>query len=145
MQQLGINTCTSTPEDLEGPIEVDLTYEPLEVIEKQFGSKLVSGGHFYPTKCNSKYRVAIIVPYREREQHLPIFLKNIHPFLMKQQIDYGIFIIEQSGDDAFNRAKLMNVGFVEAIKMYNWDCFIFHDVDLLPVRYFLTTFSKLRK
>ena len=26
----------------------------------------------------------------------------------------------------------MNVGFAEANKDYDWDCFIFHDVDLLP-------------
>jgi hypothetical protein len=26
----------------------------------------------------------------------------------------------------------MNVGFVEANKLYNWQCFVFHDVDLLP-------------
>lgn len=133
MQQLGINPCNNTPDDLEGPIEVDTMYEPLEVVEKRLGPKLLSGGRFHPKKCNARYRVAIIVPYRDREQHLPIFLKNLHPFLMKQQIDYGIFIVEQSATGAFNRAKLMNIGFVEAIKMYNWDCFIFHDVDLLPM------------
>jgi GT2 family glycosyltransferase len=33
----------------------------------------------------------------------------------------------------FNRASLMNVGFVEALKMHDWDCFVFHDVDLLPM------------
>ena len=27
---------------------------------------------------------------------------------------------------------LMNVGFREAMKDFHWDCFIFHDVDLLP-------------
>ena len=35
------------------------------------------------------------------------------------------------GED-FNRAALMNIGFVEAIKMYDFDCFVFHDVDLVP-------------
>lgn len=32
----------------------------------------------------------------------------------------------------FNRAMLMNVGFVEALKQHDYDCFIFHDVDLIP-------------
>ena len=32
----------------------------------------------------------------------------------------------------FNRGTLLNVGFVEAMKDFAWDCFIFHDVDLLP-------------
>lgn len=27
----------------------------------------------------------------------------------------------------------MNVGFVEATRQHDWDCFIFHDVDLLPL------------
>ena len=26
----------------------------------------------------------------------------------------------------------MNVGYVEAAKLYDWQCYIFHDVDLLP-------------
>lgn len=36
------------------------------------------------------------------------------------------------GDDPFNRAMLFNVGFLEALKLRDFDCFIFHDVDLIP-------------
>ena len=50
----------------------------------------------------------------------------------RQQVDYGIFIVEQDGAGAFNRAMLLNVGAAEALKSYDFQCFIFHDVDLLP-------------
>lgn len=33
----------------------------------------------------------------------------------------------------FNRAKLMNVGFTEASKDYDYNCFIFSDVDIIPM------------
>lgn len=26
----------------------------------------------------------------------------------------------------------MNVGYVEAQKVYPWECFVFHDVDIIP-------------
>lgn len=41
-------------------------------------------------------------------------------------------VVLSSGTGAFNRAMLMNVGYVEALKERTFDCFIFHDVDLLP-------------
>jgi len=128
-----IDPCPNVPDDLEGPVSVDVSYEPIKMVEKHIGPKLFLGGRYHPKHCSSKHRVAIVVPYRNREQQLPIFLKNLHPFLMKQQIDYGIFIVEQFGTGELNRGKLKNVGFVEARKMYDWDCVIFHDVDLLPM------------
>ncbi|KAG8136793.1 hypothetical protein E2320_005350 [Naja naja] len=39
---------------------------------------------------------------------------------------------QRAGNAKFNRAKLLNVGYLEALKEENWDCFIFHDVDLVP-------------
>lgn len=40
--------------------------------------------------------------------------------------------MEQIANQTFNKAKLMNAGFTEISKELHWDCFIFHDVDLLP-------------
>ncbi|CAJ0924002.1 unnamed protein product, partial [Ranitomeya imitator] len=37
------------------------------------------------------------------------------------------------GEETFNRAKLLNVGFLEALKDAEYDCFIFSDVDLIPM------------
>ena len=76
--------------------------------------------------------MAIVIPYRSRETHLKTFLNHMHPFLTQQNLDYGIYVVEQANELHFNRAMLFNVGFVEAMKEYKWDCFIFHDVDLVP-------------
>lgn len=133
MTTFGLNSCPPIPPNLKGPIDVNTDYEKLSVIEEQFRDKLLPGGWYKPTECNAKDRVAIVIPYRDRANHLPVFLKNIHPFLMKQQIEYGIFIVEQITDGLFNRAALMNVGFIEALKLNDWDCFIFHDIDLIPM------------
>lgn len=100
------------------------------MMENQTG--LQPGGHYTPQNCKSRHRVAIIVPYRNRNAHLRIFLNNIHPFLQRQQLDYRIFIIQQLKTGPFNRGMLMNIGFTEAQRIYNFTCFIFHDVDLIP-------------
>lgn len=66
-----------------------------EQIEDVYGKVLEPGGRHKPPDCISRHRVAIIIPYRDREEHLRMFLQNIHPMLIRQQIDYGIFVIEQ--------------------------------------------------
>jgi hypothetical protein len=39
----------------------------------------------------------------------------------------------QTSDEKFNRGLLMNIGFLEALNLdAGYDCFVFHDVDLLP-------------
>ncbi|XP_022093697.1 beta-1,4-galactosyltransferase 6-like isoform X2 [Acanthaster planci] len=93
----------------------------------------VSGGHWIPAKCHPRWKVAIIVPFRDRFYQLPIFLRNIVPFLKRQKLEFGIYVIEQANGLDFNRAMLMNVGFQQALNFSRWDCFIFHDVDHLPL------------
>ena len=42
------------------------------------------------------------------------------------------FFLSQADEYSFNRGKLMNVGYKEAIKYAPFNCFVFHDVDLIP-------------
>ncbi len=66
---------------------------------------------------NKSYKnIAFIIPYRDRLDNLKIFLNNMHPFLTRQKINYGIYLIEPVKDIKFNRALLMNIGFLEAQK-----------------------------
>ncbi|KAM4609555.1 beta-1,4-galactosyltransferase 3-like, partial [Discoglossus pictus] len=37
-----------------------------------------------------------------------------------------------AGNATFNRAKLLNIGVREALRLNDWDCVILHDVDLVP-------------
>ncbi|XP_037569194.1 beta-1,4-N-acetylgalactosaminyltransferase bre-4 [Dermacentor silvarum] len=104
---------------------------PLEVLEKAM-PHLKPGGRWFPTQCKARHRVALVVPYRDRLNNLQAFLQHMHPFLQRQQLDYGIYLVEQNGTGDFNRAKLLNVGYEIAKAMDGYDCFIFHDVDLLP-------------
>ncbi|XP_043463549.1 beta-1,4-N-acetylgalactosaminyltransferase bre-4-like [Leptopilina heterotoma] len=123
--------CPLIPPNLVGPVLVIKTPPELSIMEKNF-TRVKPGGRGFPTNCITRHHVAIIIPFRDRPQHLQTLLYNLHPILLRQQIDYQIFIVEQEGTEAFNRAMLMNVGYKEALKERSFDCFIFHDVDLLP-------------
>jgi hypothetical protein len=76
-------------------------------------------------------RLAIIVPYRDRRDEMDIFIPHMESFLTNKQIDYKIFIAEQSDDRPFNYGKLCN-SIVNEIKN-DYDYFCFHDIDLLPM------------
>ena len=128
----GLKVCPMIPPNLHGAVNVETVNIPsMEEMEKTY-KFLGQGGHFKPKQCTARHRVAIIVPYRDREEHLRTFLFHMHSFLPRQQLDYAIFVVEQEGEGAFNRAMLLNVGAAEALKSYDYQCFIFHDVDLLP-------------
>uniref|UniRef100_A0A915Q2Y6 Beta-1,4-N-acetylgalactosaminyltransferase n=1 Tax=Setaria digitata TaxID=48799 RepID=A0A915Q2Y6_9BILA len=129
-QNQSLTSCPIIPPGLVGRIKVWYDKPTFEEIEQLY-PYLEPGGHGKPKNCLSRHKVAIIVPYRDREVHLRILLHNLHSLLTKQQLDYAIFVIEQHENETFNRAKLMNVGYVEAMKLYDWQCFVFHDVDLL--------------
>ena len=58
-------------------------------------AELDIGGSWEPASCVARHRVAIIVPFRDREEHLQAFLNLIHPMLQRQLLQYTIFVAEQ--------------------------------------------------
>nr|XP_061801808.1 beta-1,4-galactosyltransferase 4-like [Nerophis lumbriciformis] len=112
---------------------VKLNFEPsLKLKEVEVENNQVNEGRYQPSSCTARQSVAILIPHRSRERHLLYLLYHLHPFLQRQQLHYAVYVIQQAGNATFNRAKLLNVGYLEALKDYRWDCFIFHDVDLVP-------------
>ncbi|XP_063812831.1 beta-1,4-galactosyltransferase 4-like isoform X2 [Pseudophryne corroboree] len=132
-----LKSCPALSPYLKGV--VPLTFPPsLSLLEVSKKNRMVENGNYRPENCKSQQKVAILIPHRNREKHLLYLLYHLHPFLQRQQLEYGIFVIHQAGDAKFNRAKLLNVGYLEALKEEKWDCFILHDVDLVPENDFNT-------
>uniref|UniRef100_A0A915PRK7 Beta-1,4-N-acetylgalactosaminyltransferase n=1 Tax=Setaria digitata TaxID=48799 RepID=A0A915PRK7_9BILA len=80
----------------------------------------------------STHLLCVLVPYRDREAELEIFLPHIDDFLNKQSIAHKIIILNQTDVLRFNRASLINVGWYEADRV-GCDYMAMHDVDLLPL------------
>ncbi|CAH8853891.1 unnamed protein product [Trichobilharzia szidati] len=94
--------------------------------------------------------VAIIIPFPPNQaaerQQLYATLSTLIPLLQRQRLCYRIFVIESlsyiNSDDNnnnnynYNKGKLLNVGFVEAMKLFQFHCVIFHDINLAPVNYY---------
>lgn len=87
----------------EGHIYVDLNH-PLNSSEEAIlasNPHILPGGAGHPIDCAARHKVAIILPYRDRQMHLQILLSHLHPLLHRQQLDYRIIVVEQVGDSVW--------------------------------------------
>jgi hypothetical protein len=79
--------------------------------------------------------LSIVVPYRARERQLSQFVPHLLQFFQRRDsgmpTHYRITIVEQSGNDPFNRGMLCNIGHLLTKDVSDYVCF--HDVDYLPV------------
>jgi hypothetical protein len=78
----------------------------------------------------------VIIPYRDRAEHLAIFVPYLSAYLDISNIVHRIYVIEQGGGwRPFNRGALLNAGYKIAQEFdtarVRW--FAFHDVDMLPI------------
>ncbi len=76
--------------------------------------------------------MGLIVPFRDREQHLEVFEPYINNYLKEANIDFSFYLVEQDHGKAFNKGKIYNIAFKEASKDETLDYFVFHDIDMLP-------------
>lgn len=77
------------------------------------------------------HKLAIVVPYRDRAEHLAAFVPHMRTYFERHPVDYSIHIVEQAGTGPFNRGALKNVGFDLSKALADYVCF--HDIDYLPV------------
>lgn len=84
-----------------------------------------------PTNYQSIHKLAVLVPFRDRFEELLVFAPYIHKFLNDQKITHKIFILNQVDSYRFNRASLINIGYLYTKKEH--DYIAMHDVDLLPL------------
>ncbi len=77
-------------------------------------------------------KLGIIVPHRNRWDHLDEFRSKISMYLDSKKIPFELIIVNQDDARQFNRGMILNIGFKYARKL-RCDYVIFHDVDLIPI------------
>jgi hypothetical protein len=80
----------------------------------------------------------ILIPYRNRKEHLDIFIKDIIPLFEKYLQPFKLVIIEQEEGKLFNRGLLLNIGFNEYKDLATY--FYNHDVDIYPNELAISSF-----
>ncbi|KAK6985644.1 beta-1 4-N-acetylgalactosaminyltransferase bre-4 [Biomphalaria glabrata] len=128
-----LNVCPKEPASLVGnTTDVNLNISVNIDVINELHSDVRMGGEWRPPSCISRHRVAIIIPYRDRWNHLKVLLHYLIPTLKRQQIHFRIFVVEQYGNETFNKGRIMNAAFREALQLFDFQCVTFHDVDLVP-------------
>ena len=94
-------------------------------------SGIERGGLWKPQYCKPLRKVAVVIPFRKRSEHLRVILRHLHPILQRQMVYYRIFVVEQAGSEPFNKGRTLNAGVKESLTFDNFDCFILHDIDML--------------
>ena len=72
-------------------------------------------------------RLEVIIPYRNRKEHLTKQVPHLWKVLTDQGIDFHITVVEQEAGKKFNLGMMRNIGFLESERA---DYFCFHDVDM---------------
>ena len=89
-----------------------------------------AGGSCLKVERRDELRLAVVVPYRDRADHLRRFVPAMQKALGHQGIRHRFYIIEQNDQRLFNRGALLNAGALLARE--HEDYCVFHDIDMVP-------------
>ena len=76
-------------------------------------------------------KLGVCVPYRNREEHMNIFVPHISKFLEERGIEHTIYLAHQCDDKLFNRGLMKNIAAKYAFDD-GCDYIVWHDIDMVP-------------
>jgi len=78
----------------------------------------------------------LIVPYRNREVQLKQYVEKMKPYLESLNIPHKIVIVNQSDNDKFRSALLINIGVKYIMSQEKGDNYYFckNDIDTIPIK-----------
>uniref|UniRef100_A0A8C7X129 UDP-Gal:betaGlcNAc beta 1,4- galactosyltransferase, polypeptide 6 n=1 Tax=Oryzias sinensis TaxID=183150 RepID=A0A8C7X129_9TELE len=102
--------CPERLPSMKGLMEVNMTEIPIEEIEVKFSRffDVEYGGRWKPKDCKPRWKVAILIPFRNRHEHLPILFQHLIPMLQRQRLQFGFYVIEQVPPSVSGSAGVQN-------------------------------------
>ncbi|KAH9502754.1 hypothetical protein Btru_069707, partial [Bulinus truncatus] len=124
--------CPEKPSTLFGRFSPSMMPMTMEEMVSMF-PVVQKGGRYTPRWCKPTESIIIVIPFKYRCTHLHTLLPVLISMLIRQNVQFTIYVVEQISPGKFNKGLLFNAGYLEALKKNNFDCIILHDVDLIPV------------
>jgi hypothetical protein len=84
-----------------------------------------------PLSFSAGERLSVVIPFRDRDEHLWQLLPPLTAMLKNQNIQHRIVVVEQEAGGLFNRGRLINAGIHYAAQSTDYYCL--HDVDAVPI------------
>ena len=76
-------------------------------------------------------KLGVCVPYRNREEHMKVFIPHVSNFLDKMGIEHTIYLAHQCDEKLFNRGLMKNIAAKYAFDD-GCDYIVWHDIDMVP-------------
>ncbi|KAK2110135.1 Beta-1,4-galactosyltransferase 5, partial [Saguinus oedipus] len=80
-----------------GPIDINMSEIGMDYIHELFSKDptIKLGGHWKPSDCMPRWKVAILIPFRNRHEHLPVLFRHLIPMLQRQRLQFAFYVVEQ--------------------------------------------------